>query len=106
MCSNLRTLWLPHSAQRDSTELEVQCAKGTALLAFKGYAAREVSDTYTRAKTLWNQLGCLSAPRSQRYFDAAGAAGAGLGGFTFAIRRRIFQPLLSRSKTMLQRPAR
>ncbi len=48
---------LPHSAQRDSTELEVQCAKGTALLAFKGYAAREVSDTYTRAKTLWNQLG-------------------------------------------------
>jgi hypothetical protein len=41
-----------------------------------------------------------------RYFDAAGVAGVGVVGFTFAIRRRIFQPSALRSNTMLQRPAR
>jgi hypothetical protein len=43
------------------------------------------------------------APRlfASRYFDVAGAADAELGGATFAVSSRTFQPSLSRSKTML-----
>jgi hypothetical protein len=43
------------------------------------------------------------APRLfvSRYFDVAGAADAELGGATFAVSSRTFQPSLSCSKTIL-----
>ena len=43
---------------------------------------------------------------TSRYFDAAGGADEGLGGTTFVVNKRTFQPSLSCSKTMLQRPTR
>ena len=48
---------LPHNTQRDWKELELQCEKGTVLLAFKGHASLYVRETYSRARTLWENLG-------------------------------------------------
>ena len=40
---------LPDTPERTQTELELQIALGTALIATKGYAAAEVEQTYSRA---------------------------------------------------------
>src|SRR5262249_25564254 len=47
---------LPDTPERAQTELELQIALGTALMATKGYAAAEVEQTYNRAWQLCQQL--------------------------------------------------
>ena len=48
---------LPDTPERAQQELYMQTALGSALIATKGYAAPEVEDAYTRARTLCQQLG-------------------------------------------------
>ena len=47
---------LPDTPERAQTELELQIALGTALIATKGFAAAEVEHTYSRAWQLCQQL--------------------------------------------------
>jgi len=47
---------LPDTAERAQTELELQIALGTALIAIKGNASAEVEQTYSRAYELYQQL--------------------------------------------------
>jgi class 3 adenylate cyclase/DNA-binding SARP family transcriptional activator/predicted ATPase len=48
---------LPDGLARDRMELEVQSARGPVLIAVKGFAAAETSQTYARARDLWDRLG-------------------------------------------------
>ena len=48
---------LPETPTRARRELDLQIALGQALAATKGYAAREVEQTYARARVLCAQVG-------------------------------------------------
>jgi predicted ATPase len=48
---------LPESPQRLRQELDYRKALGVAMMAAKGWAAKEVLDTYTRARVLCEELG-------------------------------------------------
>jgi DNA-binding SARP family transcriptional activator/predicted ATPase len=48
---------LPASRERLRQELDYQKAKGVAMMAAKGWAAKEVLDAYTRARALCEELG-------------------------------------------------
>lgn len=48
---------LPETAERTESELESLLAIGPLLIAIKGYAAREVEQVYSRARTLCQQMG-------------------------------------------------
>ncbi len=50
-------LKLPETPERLRTELDIQKGLGAVLIAAMGYGAREVKDTYTRAKVLCDQVG-------------------------------------------------
>jgi class 3 adenylate cyclase/predicted ATPase len=49
---------LPDTVERQRHELELRSALGTVLMLAKGFAAPEPGDAYTRARELWEQLGC------------------------------------------------
>jgi class 3 adenylate cyclase/predicted ATPase len=51
---------LPDNYDRQRQELELRSALGTVLMLVKGFAAPEPGDAYTRARELWEQLGCPS----------------------------------------------
>jgi len=48
---------LPETAERTENELELLLAIGPLLIAIKGYAAQEVEQNYSRARTLCRQMG-------------------------------------------------
>ena len=48
---------LPENAERTESELELLLAIGPLLIAIKGYAAQEVEQNYSRARTLCQQVG-------------------------------------------------
>ena len=48
---------LPPSRERDSQEIELRAALGLAWLSSKGYSAREVEESYTRARHLCEGFG-------------------------------------------------
>jgi len=48
---------LPETAIHNETELEVLLVIGPALIAIKGYASRDVEQTYSRARMLCRQMG-------------------------------------------------
>ena len=48
---------LPESRERLKRELDYQKAKGIAMMAAKGWGAKEVLDAYTRARALCEELG-------------------------------------------------
>ena len=48
---------LPETAERSENELELLLAIGPSLIAIKGYAAEEVEQSYSRARTLGQQIG-------------------------------------------------
>jgi len=51
---------LPDNYERQRHELELRSALGAVLMLVKGFAAPEPGDAYTRARELWEQLGCPS----------------------------------------------
>jgi class 3 adenylate cyclase/predicted ATPase len=51
---------LPDNYERQRQELELRSALGAVLMLVKGFAAPEPGDAYTRARELWEQLGCPS----------------------------------------------
>jgi predicted ATPase len=51
---------LPETPERDRRELVLQLAVGPALMAVRGWAAREVERAYTRGRKLGEQLGELA----------------------------------------------
>jgi class 3 adenylate cyclase/tetratricopeptide (TPR) repeat protein len=48
---------LPASRERDSQEIELRSALGLALISSKGYSAKEVEESYTRARLLCESYG-------------------------------------------------
>jgi class 3 adenylate cyclase/predicted ATPase len=48
---------LPETPQRDQAELRLRTALGPALIAMKGYGAREVERSYARARELCREMG-------------------------------------------------
>jgi class 3 adenylate cyclase/predicted ATPase len=52
---------LPDTTDRQFQELEFCGALGAALMASKGYAARDTGHAYARARELWEELGSPSA---------------------------------------------
>ena len=48
---------LPENLERDSRELELQLAVGSALISVKGWASAETERAYTRARELCDRLG-------------------------------------------------
>jgi class 3 adenylate cyclase/predicted ATPase len=51
---------LPDGPERQRQELALRSTLGTALMAAKGYAARETGQAYARARVLWEELGSPS----------------------------------------------
>ena len=70
---------LPNTAERIEQELDLQMARGTALMLTKGFAAPEVEDTFSRALELCRQVGetpkLFSALWGVWYFYAVGSPG-------------------------------
>ena len=62
---------LPETLDNRRQELQFCSALGVALMATKGFAARETGDAYTRARELWEQIGSpaefLQIPYGQSY---------------------------------------
>ena len=57
---------LPDRPSRRQTELDLQLALGSALMASKGYSAPEVGQTYARARTLAEQAEQINQPEYLR----------------------------------------